>query len=725
MNTTLIDGIFLQIESDPAITNVFELAISRWDLFLKIQEHKLDRIFLDLLEGPQKEKTFRSFASKMWTNEQKRFIYEKQFFPNKAHFSIAIPSKGLLRTLPPFSVTRELKASKVRVWRKDDLRSVLAEVYPLTRRSFREYITKLEPETRIHVATILHNTKHTFPISTNLNEYRRIPRDELINMIYASGVKSADLPENVQLLLKNEKGITIYEYSHLELDYPLTPENFPYVTYTEAQALIKNQYKTQKEFRLSYKLGKVLKVVPNVAGLIYKESWKSWDDFLGVQPINKPTKKQWLSFEEASQLIREAQYKSREDFRKAYLEGIISCEIPPHPHRTYREKWKGYDDFLGVLKEEKVRAPKLQDYISFKEAKEITKVMNMNTRKEFYEARRKGLIPKKVPREPKIIYKDLWTSWEDFLGVSKTLKKEKWLPYEECKKIVLEANIKSRQEYLKSRDKGVIPVNTPSHPAVTYKHKWISWDNFLGIQIIKRSLLSFEEARNLVHKLKINTRAEFWKALQDGNLPRTIPSQPEIKYKSQWKGWKDFLNSKPVSKFLSYDEAKCFIEKFHFKNKSDYAKWVKLSKVRFLPANPPKSYGIDWKGWSDFMSRKSKEFLSFEDAKAFVQSLKLRNREDFWYRCKSSLMPLKIPKAPEYYYRKEWSGWGDFLSCREKVPFLSFENAKIFVQKLNLTSREQFKSLCRSGAIPNTIPRNPARTYKNEWKGWRDFIRGL
>jgi superfamily II DNA/RNA helicase len=55
--------------------------------------------------------------------------------------------------------------------------------------------------------------------------------------------------------------------------------------------------------------------------------------------------------------------------------------------------------------------------------------------------------------------------------------------------------------------------------------------------------------------------------------------------------------------------------------------------------------------------------------------------------------------------------------------WLQFEEAREFVHKLNLKSREEWIDYCKSGQKPDDIPTNPNRTYKQDgWKGMGDWI---
>lgn len=62
------------------------------------------------------------------------------------------------------------------------------------------------------------------------------------------------------------------------------------------------------------------------------------------------------------------------------------------------------------------------------------------------------------------------------------------------------------------------------------------------------------------------------------------------------------------------------------------------------------------------MSRdKNNKFRLFMLAKEFAKNLKLKSRNDWFILSKSKALPEDIPADPSKYYKEEWLGWGDFL----------------------------------------------------------------
>jgi len=113
-----------------------------------------------------------------------------------------------------------------------------------------------------------------------------------------------------------------------------------------------------------------------------------------------------------------------------------------------------------------------------------------------------------------------------------------------------------------------------------------------------------------------------------------------------------------------------------------------------------------------------KKFRTFGDAREFVQSLDLRSARDWKHYCKSGKKPNNIPSNPNTTYQKDWKGFGDWLG----KSFLSFQNAKKFVKKMQLQSYTQWVEFKKSGKRPANMPSNPPDYYGKEWTTWGDFL---
>ena len=121
-----------------------------------------------------------------------------------------------------------------------------------------------------------------------------------------------------------------------------------------------------------------------------------------------------------------------------------------------------------------------------------------------------------------------------------------------------------------------------------------------------------------------------------------------------------------------------------------------------------------------------KVFSSFEQARKFVQKLKLKNLIEWNQYVKSGNKPEDIPAYPPNTYQDKWISWGDFLGTGKistvNREYISFKNAKEHVRKLNLRSQKEWREYCTSGNRPDNLPSAPERFYKDSWKDIADWL---
>jgi hypothetical protein len=187
----------------------------------------------------------------------------------------------------------------------------------------------------------------------------------------------------------------------------------------------------------------------------------------------------------------------------------------------------------------------------FNKAKKFVKSLKLNTQDEWQNFCTYGNKPDDIPYSPKMVYPTKWVSWSDWLGSEKSYRTRKYefLPYEEALKIVRSMNfdnIKKFKQACKTKSK---LKNVPTTPAGFYKDSgWISWSEWFGINIAKdKKFFSFNKARSIVRKLKINSQLEWKDACVNRRVPQGVPSHPAEFYADQgWKSWPNFLGYKPL-----------------------------------------------------------------------------------------------------------------------------------------------------------------------------------
>ncbi|MBI45680.1 MAG: hypothetical protein CMG66_05920 [Candidatus Marinimicrobia bacterium] len=111
-------------------------------------------------------------------------------------------------------------------------------------------------------------------------------------------------------------------------------------------------------------------------------------------------------------------------------------------------------------------------------------------------------------------------------------------------------------------------------------------------------------------------------------------------------------------------------------------------------------------------------WMPFEEARAFVNKLNLKNTEEWKAYCKSEGKPIDIPNIPRVAYKdKGWIGMSDWLGTGNKIPGLpyrDFKKARAFAHSLNLQNEEEWNKYCKSGQKPQDIPSSPWKAYKNK-----------
>jgi hypothetical protein len=122
------------------------------------------------------------------------------------------------------------------------------------------------------------------------------------------------------------------------------------------------------------------------------------------------------------------------------------------------------------------------------------------------------------------------------------------------------------------------------------------------------------------------------------------------------------------------------------------------------------------------------KYRSYEDARKFVRSLKLSGQKEWQKYRKSDKRPKDIPGHAEVVYKNEWIGIRDWLGTSNvqgrlmHAQFKSFNESRKFAQSLKLSRQKDWNKYCKSGKKPTDISANPARTYKDEFTSWGDFL---
>ena len=441
------------------------------------------------------------------------------------------------------------------------------------------------------------------------------------------------------------------------------------------------------------------------------KGWEGWPHFLkGEVKVN------FLSYKKCKEhLISLGVLKGPTDYskyRKGIFKGLPKApnNIPSVPKNTYKDKWKGWPEFLGI---------KDYSFLDFQNSRKLVrnrKLKSISDYKDFARTYKK----ERLPVNPNNTYKNSgWISWEDFLGApiksgpyGPGLKKWNFLPFKDARRIVQKERFKSVNQYRQWKER---PLDIPTSPHSTYKlDGFTTYEDWLGKpeDLTKnREYWSFKKARRWMHKInKIDKKTG----------KRYIHSQAMFnKYRKisrKLQGEKDFTtiglpkDIKPLPLEIS--------------SRGQY------------------DYKDEWRGLPDFLGYERiadqlRVYKSFKDARKVIQDKNLKNYAEWIEYRDSKKFPHDIHKHPYKYYKKEWKRWGDWLgnydfytqwelnAIQSKIPF---KKAHDFVLKLKLKSSNEYKRYCKNELHnkklrPNWLTAKPERKYKN--KGWVDWLHFL
>jgi len=250
---------------------------------------------------------------------------------------------------------------------------------------------------------------------------------------------------------------------------------------------------------------------------------------------------------------------------------------------------------------------------------------------------------------------------------------------------------------------------------------------------------SFESARKFAQKLGLKNRDEWKEYCKSGNNPDDIPASAGRIYKKDFKGWGDFLgtgNVKPGDRqYRLFEDARDFARKLKLKGTKEWQEYCKSgNKPDDIPGHPGRAYPQEFKKngkWGDWLgtgtiASQDIVFRSFEEAREFARSLKLKDNTEWKAYCKSGSKPDDIPANPNQTYKNEFKGIPDWLAnenlSNKNRIWLTYEECQQFAQKNNITIQKEWENFSKSGKRTENVPGHPQDVYKKEWKGWGTFL---
>jgi superfamily II DNA or RNA helicase len=430
--------------------------------------------------------------------------------------------------------------------------------------------------------------------------------------------------------------------------------------------------------RVSFEWDERLTQTIDVAKLVQELEIKCWGRLAKIS---------WRPFEEAREYARSLNLIDNLEWKRHCRKGpkFHPQDIPYYPDQTYAKKgWVSWGDWLGTGR----ISYRKRNLMDFKLAREFVHGLKLKNQKEWTDFCKgllpdKGNLPQDIPATPWAAYKNKgWISTGDWLGTANVAHRlKRWENFNKARAFARSLKLKNWSEWEKyckglRRDLPSKPDNIPTYANATYENEgWISVGDWLGTESIsprEREYMPFKEARAFVHKLKLRGYVE-WKAYCAGKLPKkirrpkNIPSNPNVVYaNSGWISMSDWVGNGFVSQrkrhYRDFEVAKKFVHSLRLKTAGDWRNYcagkikAKPSLPNDIPSRAEKIYeGKGWINWSDWLG-----LLDFKVARKIVQSLKLRNRDEWIKFCKGELnhkqkLSYNIPEYPWNSYKD--SGW--------------------------------------------------------------------
>ncbi len=448
----------------------------------------------------------------------------------------------------------------------------------------------------------------------------------------------------------------------------------------------------------------------------------------------------YRSFEKAREFVRKLGLKNKVEWQN-YVESNIKPEdIPSDPRYVYQDKgWVSWGDWLGT----DFIAHQNRNYLPFEEARAFVHTVGLTSQTKWNTWINKGLKPDNIPSNPQTVYKDEgWKGWGDWLGTGAIASQSiAYLPFEEARAFARTLVLERKEDWVVWTKTDAKPTNIPAYPDNTYRDKgWAGWGDWLGTGRIAnqdRMYLPFKEARAFVHRLDLKSGTEWEIWTKTGAKPINIPVAPDRIYKNKgWTSWGDWLGTGIVApqnrNFLPFAEARAFARGLGLRNQSEWIAWAKSGeKPEDTPAHPSGVYkDRGWISWGDWLGTGNRKggYRPFEEARAFVRKLGLKDYPEWRAWAKTNARPDDIPATPnEVYIDSGWISIGDWLGTgsvwRGNIIYRSFDEARKFARNLGLKSSAEWHKWSKTNAKPGDIPANPPGVYKGEgWSGWGDWL---
>jgi superfamily II DNA or RNA helicase len=511
-------------------------------------------------------------------------------------------------------------------------------------------------------------------------------------------------------------------------------------TFEDARSFVHSlNLRSYTEWRNYCRSGEKPPDIPASPSYLYTERWVSWGDWLGTGTI-APYLLEYRAFDDARTFVRALGLKNQEQWAEYCQSGNKPDDIPMAAWNVYKSEWISMGDWLGsgtvANRYKKQRQRSLED------ASVFVRKLDLKSAREWRDYCASGEKPDDIPAYPDEAYSEKgWVTWGDFLGTGSVAPYLiEYRPFDNARAFVRALGLKSQEQWKEYCQSGNKPDDIPATPSSTYKTDgWKGVGDWLGTERQYKSFRNFVDARAYVHTLKLADTDEWKKYCRSDDRPKDIPKAPWLAYKDQgWISMGDWLGTGSIAsfhrKYRTYEETMDYAQKLRIKSSTEWRDyWRTHKRPEDIPANPDRAYKEVWNSWGHFLgtdvvASQLRRYLPFEEARAYIHKLGLKNQGQWKEYCRSGKRPSYIPGNPWQVYQDQgWTGYGDWLGtgriANKNKQFWSFKKARAYVRKLELQNLAAWTEYCASGKKPSEIPTNPAKTYKGKgWMGLRDWL---
>ena len=448
-------------------------------------------------------------------------------------------------------------------------------------------------------------------------------------------------------------------------------------------------------------------------------------------------KANWTPFEEARKFALRLGLQSQNEWHQYAKSTDRPLDIPTNPRVIYMNKgWVGFGDWLGTG----IIASRDFKYPPFEEARAFVHKLKLRSYSEWYEWKTSKKRPAYISGNPNRTYKDKgWINFPDWLGNDGISKNHVYRSFVDARAYVRSLSLKNLKEWSETRKQPSFPKDIPKNPAINYKDKgWINLGDWLGTFTINpknREYASYEHASKFAQSLNLKSLLEWRKYLKENKLPENIPSNPGTVYKDKgWRGFGDFLGTGNLKNgainYLSFEQAKQFVQGLGLNSASDWRIFSKSgARPNNIPANPDKKYkNSGWMSWQDFLGYQEINKFNYEEAVEYISKFKFSSSTEFFKEARAGKLVEAMPRSPDVFYKHHgWKGWHTFLGINVQIirnrNYFSYAEAKKILKPHKVRSSRTWKEFRKSPAFPEKIPADPPTFYKNYgWISWQDFL---